>query len=74
MEDIRVIFESMPPTIKGMVVKTFDTDGDYYTIVLNSNISYEEQMRTYKHETEHIRCRDFFREGASADEIERERH
>ncbi len=71
MDDIRVIYLDLPPTVKGMVVKTFD-DGDYYTICLNVNISVEEQMKAYRHEVEHILGADF--DGADADEIEMERH
>lgn len=72
MENIRVIFQNMPPSIKGMVVKTFDEE-EWYTVVINSNLSREQQMLTYEHEVQHVKARDFSSE-MSVDEIESVRH
>lgn len=72
MENIRVIFQNMPPSIKGMVVKTFDEE-EWYTVVINSNLSREQQMLTYEHEIRHVKARDLVG-GLCVDEIESVRH
>lgn len=61
MDNARVIYCNLPPTVKGMLVKTFDYEGgeDYYTIVINSRISYEQQKEAYWHEIKHIKENDF---------------
>lgn len=58
MENVRVIFQNMPPSIKGMVVKTFDEE-EWYTVVINSNLSREQQLLTYYHEVKHVKAKDF---------------
>lgn len=72
MENIRVIFQSMPPAIKGMVVKTFDEE-EWYTVVINSNISAEQQLLTYYHELQHVKAKDFA-SPLTVDELEKVRH
>ena len=72
MENIRVIFQSLPLSVRGMVIKVFDEE-DWYTVVINSNISAEQQMLTYEHEVQHVKARDFSSE-MSVDEIESVRH
>ena len=75
MDDVQIIFMSMPPSVKGMVVKTFDDNGgdNYYTIVINSNLSHEQQLKTYEHEMRHLRRRDFECD-LPVDSIERRNH
>ena len=75
-----VILLSMPCTIHGFVV----SDGfDFFTIVLNSRLSYEMQRQAYMHEVAHIENGDVTRmqdvnsdllEDCGADVIEALRH
>ena len=55
MENIRVILADMPTTIKGYTIYK----DDYYTIVLNSNLSHQQNRNTYLHELGHIETKDF---------------
>lgn len=64
--DHTVIYADMPCTIKGFTRLT----DDYYTIVLNSRLSLEEQKETYRHELDHLQDGDFYSE-RDADSIER---
>ena len=73
MNEIRVIYADFPPRIKGMLVKTFDEE-DYYTVVLNSRLSIEQQRKTYEHEISHLAEKDFDEEDTEVDRIERLRH
>ena len=66
-------YEELPCCIGGFVRETCEPDGDYYTIILNSRLSYEKQRATFAHEIEHIRNDDFHSERSVA-EIENERH
>lgn len=63
----------LPCRVHGFVEKTCEPDGDYYTIVLNSRLSYEMLRGTYLHEMEHIDNDDFYSERSVA-EIETIRH
>ena len=63
--DFNVIFQSMPIGLHGYVVKDHD---DFFTIVLNSKYTYEDALKTYQHEIEHIMHNDFTRH--TADKIE----
>ena len=65
-------YEELPYKIRGFVRETCEPDGDYYTIILNSRLSFEQQQKTYLHEMEHIKNDDFRKE--SVDEIEKIRH
>ena len=51
---VRII--NLPLTIKGLTVP--DADGNY-NIYINYNLSYEAQIETLRHETEHINNDDF---------------
>lgn len=73
MNDVRVIYADLPPHIKGMLVKTFDEE-DYYTVVLNANLNYEQQRATYEHELKHVKAKDFDEVDKTVDEIEYVRH
>ena len=65
--DIKVILQDLPTTISGFVKET----DDFYTIVLNSRMTYERNKETYKHEQRHIDNGDFDKE-CSVDQIELE--
>ena len=65
-------YEELPCKVKGLVRETCEPDGDYYTIVLNSRLSFEQQQKTYLHEVEHIENDDFRKENVN--EIEKIRH
>lgn len=77
---INVILSDLPSAVQGFVV----CDGfDFYTIVLNSRLSYETQRKAYFHEISHIANGDFSRmqdinrdlsENNDADSIEAIRH
>ncbi len=69
MTDTRVIYEDLPTTIGGCVK---ETDG-FYTIILNSRMTREQNKETYVHEQFHIDNGDFDREHA-AGKIENEAH
>lgn len=66
----KIIYIDLPTTVKGFCVYTND---DYYTIVLNSKLSYDDNIDTYFHELEHITERDFEKQ-LTADQIEKEIH
>lgn len=55
MDNIRTIMSDLPLTIGGFTVVT----DDYFTIVLNQNLSFERNMQTYNHELKHIYNGDF---------------
>lgn len=50
--DVNVVYCDMPTTVSGFVRENLD---DSRTIVLNSRLSYEAQLRKYKHETRHLK-------------------
>lgn len=68
-EDIRVVVVEMPARIKSYTV---EKDG-YYTILINSILAREQQVKEYDHEYKHIINGDFER-SCSADLIEFHAH
>ena len=46
----------MPTRVKGHTVKNPD---DSYSIFINARMNYEQRLKAYKHEIEHIECEDF---------------
>ena len=48
---INTIYYNMPTAIRSYVVANMD---DSYTIMLNSRLSREQNLRSYQHEIEHI--------------------
>ena len=70
---IKTILQDMPPTVKGLTVKTCDDNGDNYTIILNAALSYDLQRAAYMHELQHIKNNDFYAD-ASAQLIEWSAH
>ena len=54
--DVFVHLMNLPTSVKGRAILN---DDDTYTIVINSKISHDEQLRAYHHELEHIKNGDF---------------
>lgn len=67
--DFNVKLLDLPTTIGGFVKET----DDYYTIVLNSRMTFEHNKQTYKEETYHIDNNDLDRD-CTVDQIETEAH
>ena len=63
----------MPCTIRACVVRYFDTDDVFFTIMVNTRMSDRQQREAYQHEMNHIEHGDFSR-CLSADCIESMRH
>lgn len=55
MENIKTVLADLPASIGGYTV----LKDDYYTIVLNQNLSHEKNYETYLHEMGHIKNKDF---------------
>lgn len=55
-DNIRTVYYNLPNTIKGFTVSTND---DFFTIILNQNLSHMQNMETYYHELKHIQNGDF---------------
>lgn len=68
-EEIRVYKAEMPARIKGF---TTLKDG-YYTIMINSILERQQQLRVYEHELNHIKNKDFEKD-IPVDVIEAEAH
>ena len=60
-----VVLYELPTTIKAFTVNNLD---GYYTVIVNSRLSCEEQRKSCEHELKHINNRDF--EKDDADEVE----
>ena len=70
LDNVRTVYCDLPNTVGGFTVATPD---DFFTIVLNQNLSYDRNVQTYKHELEHIKNCDFDKT-CSADIIEISAH
>lgn len=70
LERINVIMFALPNTIKSYVIANADQT---YTIVLNSNLSHEQNMKSYAHEIDHINNGDYDKK-CSVDIIEINAH
>ena len=57
LDNYHTIFQNLPCKIKGYAV--YNTSEDFYTIVLNSRLAYNQNLETYIHELEHIYNDDF---------------
>lgn len=57
LQNYSTIFLNLPYKIRGFAV--YNTCEDFYTIVLNSRLSYAQNIKTYLHELEHITNDDF---------------
>lgn len=58
-ENVKVVYRPFDCDFKGAVLLRYDDGEDYYTIVINSNLSEIEQYITLRHELSHIAHRDF---------------
>ncbi len=57
MDNYRILYQDLPYKIKGYVA--YKPDEDFYTIILNSRMSYQQNIKTLIHELEHIYYDDF---------------
>lgn len=64
-DDIHTILADMPGSIRAYTC----FKGDTYTIMINSRLSYEEQIAAYQHELRHIMGSDYCKD-IDADRIE----
>lgn len=67
---IRTILKDLPSGVHGFTL--LDTEGDY-TVFLNARQTWEMNMKTYKHEVQHIKGNDH-QKTLSADILEQIRH
>lgn len=58
LDNYQTIYLNLPSKIRGFAV--YNTCEDFYTIVLNSRLSYAQNIKTYFHELEHIKNDDFY--------------
>lgn len=70
MDNIYVVYADMPVSVRSYVVVNAD---ESYTIVINSRLSYEQNLVSYNHELDHILNGDY-EKGCSADLIEISAH
>ena len=68
--DVTCVWQELPCKIKGFTV---ETDDGRYVITLNSRLSREQNLETYRHEIDHIKNNDFA-SSASASGLEFTRH
>ena len=57
LDNYSTIYQNLPYKIKGFAV--YNSKEDYYTIVLNSRLSYDQNIKTFIHELKHINNDDF---------------
>lgn len=68
-QDVNCIMLDMPSQIKGYTISNPDNS---FTVVLNSKLTHEQRLISYRHEINHIQHRDF--EFSNADDIEIRSH
>ena len=59
MEQIKIYLIEMPPRVHAFTVYEVESDGEYYTILINSRLSDQMQCEAYDHEILHINNHDF---------------
>lgn len=52
-----VVYENLPHKVRGFTIH--NGCDDFYTIILNSRLSYDSNLKTFIHELEHISNEDF---------------
>lgn len=57
VNNYKTIFLNLPWKVSGFIM--YDSVDDYYTIVLNSRSTYEQNKKTFEHEIQHILNKDF---------------
>ena len=67
VSNYNTIYLNLPYKIKGFCA--YNSSEDFYTIVLNSRLSYAQNIETYIHELKHIRNNDFY-SNLSVNELE----
>lgn len=72
-ENVKVVYLPLECDFRGAVLRKYDDGEQYYTIVVNSNLSEDAQYRTFRHEIAHITNNDFD-SFMSVGEIEKLRH
>lgn len=66
--DYNIRLMDLPPRVKGLVKEK----GDYYTIVLNSRLTWEQNRKTFMHDYGHLEDDDY--EKSDADAVESVSH
>lgn len=67
--DLRIVRVKMPIRVHGYAVKSCQPDGDFYTAIINEDLSEEATQRAVLHEIQHVKEDDFTSE-YSVSEIE----
>ena len=57
--DVRFIKMKMPISVKGFAVKSCQSDGDFYTALINEDLNESAAKRAVLHELEHVSEDDF---------------
>lgn len=67
MDNVRFIQAKMPRGIAGIAVKSAQPDGDFFTALINQDLSQEATQRAMLHEIEHVSEDDFTSEYSVAE-------
>ena len=59
MDNFMVVYQNLPEKVNAFTM--YHAGDDYYTIILNSRVSYDCAKRAFKHELKHIQNNDFVR-------------
>lgn len=59
MDNFIVIYDNLPYKVRGFTL--YHAGDDYYTIILNSRMSYNCNQKTFLHELKHILKSDFIK-------------
>ena len=70
-DNFRTVYRDLPYKCRGFII--YCSEDDYYTVVLNSRMSYQIIKNTFMHELEHIKQNDIF-SLMNANDIELQRH
>ncbi|MCQ2754967.1 MAG: hypothetical protein MJ231_07995 [bacterium] len=57
MDDYMVVYKNLPHKVHAFTM--YNAEDNYYTIVLNSRISYDAIKKAFEHELHHIMHNDF---------------
>lgn len=57
MDNVMVIYRNLPEKVNAFTM--YHAGDDFYTIILNSRVSYDCAQRAFKHELRHIKNDDF---------------
>ena len=73
MDNLRLKYIDLPYKVRAFITQTTESDGDFYTIIVNSRCSAEQARIAVEHEMSHIEHDDFYSSLSVAD-IELLRH